>query len=57
MAAEDEEVTDYIRNLEERDDEGELREASGDSIAREFERYLRRRDDGFGRGPSNRPRG
>jgi predicted ATP-grasp superfamily ATP-dependent carboligase len=57
MAAEDEEVTDYIRNLEERDDEGELREASGDSIAREFERYLRRRDDGFGRGPGNRPRG
>jgi proteasome assembly chaperone (PAC2) family protein len=57
MAAEDEEVTDYIRNLEERDDEGELKEASGDSIAREFERYLRRRDDGFGRGPGNRPRG
>ncbi len=48
MAAEDEEVTDYIRNLEERDDEGELREASGDSIAREFERYLRRRDSGSG---------
>jgi hypothetical protein len=57
MAAEDEEVTDYIHNLEARDDEGELREASGDSIAREFERYLRRRDDGFGRGSGNRPRG
>jgi proteasome assembly chaperone (PAC2) family protein len=58
MAAEDEEVTDYIRNLEQRDEEGELKEASGDSIAKEFERYLRRRDEppqGFGPGPS--PRG
>ena len=51
MAAEDEEVTEYIRNLEERDDEideSELRAASGDMIAREFERYLRRRDRGGG---------
>ncbi len=48
MASEDEEVTEYIRNLEERDDEGEMREASGDSIAQEFERYLRRRDNGPG---------
>ena len=45
MASEDEEVTEYIRNLEERDDEGEMREASGDAIAREFERYLRRRTE------------
>ncbi|MFL6162554.1 MAG: PAC2 family protein [Jatrophihabitantaceae bacterium] len=44
MADEDEDVRDYIRNLEERDDDGEMREASGDAIAREFERYLRRRD-------------
>jgi proteasome assembly chaperone (PAC2) family protein len=51
MAAEDEEVTEYIRNLEERDDEldrSELKAASGDMIAREFERYLRRRDRGTG---------
>ena len=48
MAAEDDEVSDYIRNLEDRDNEGELREASGDSIAKEFERYLRRRDGGHG---------
>ena len=57
MAAEDEEVTEYIRNLEERDDEideSELRAASGDMIAREFERYLRRRDRGGG-GPRRRP--
>jgi len=46
MADEDEDVRDYIRNLEERDEEGEMREASGDAIAREFERYLRRRDKG-----------
>jgi predicted ATP-grasp superfamily ATP-dependent carboligase len=54
MAAEDEEVTEYIRNLEERDDEGEMRETSGEVIANEFERYLRRRDrgnGGFGPGP------
>jgi proteasome assembly chaperone (PAC2) family protein len=48
MAAEDDEVTEYIRSLEERDDEGGLRETSGDAIAREFERYLRRRDGGGG---------
>ncbi|SHF47759.1 Proteasome assembly chaperone (PAC2) family protein [Jatrophihabitans endophyticus] len=51
MAAEDEEVVEYIRNLEERDDEidrTEMTEASGDAIAREFERYLRRRDRGGG---------
>ncbi|MEP6598044.1 MAG: PAC2 family protein [Actinomycetota bacterium] len=53
MAAEDEEVTEYIRNLEDRDDEidrGVMRETSGDAIAREFERYLRRRDRGGGFG-------
>src|SRR5919197_3465606 len=51
MAAEDDEVTEYIRNLEQRDDEidrGAMRETSGDATAREFERYLRRRDRGGG---------
>lgn len=51
MAAEDEEVIEYIRNLEERDDEideSAIKEVSGDAIAREFERYLRRRDRGGG---------
>lgn len=46
MAEEDTDVQEYIRNLEERDEEGELREVSGDAIATEFERYLRRRDRG-----------
>jgi len=54
MAAEDDEVTEYIRNLEQRDDEidrGAMGATSGDAIAREFERYLRRRDRGGGFGP------
>ena len=46
MAEEDEDVQEYVRNLEERDDAGEMREASGESIAKEFERYLRRRNRG-----------
>ena len=59
MAAEDEEVTEYIRNLEERDSEierTELHETSGDAIAREFERYLRRRDLGGGHAGGQPPR-
>jgi proteasome assembly chaperone (PAC2) family protein len=51
MADEDEDVREYIRNLEERDDDGEMREASGDAIAKEFEKYLRRRDRGGPAGP------
>jgi predicted ATP-grasp superfamily ATP-dependent carboligase len=43
MANEDAEVVEYVRSLEERATEVDLSQASGDSIAREFERYLRRR--------------
>lgn len=43
MAQEDEEVVEYVRNLEERATESDLSQANGDQIAREFERYLRRR--------------
>jgi proteasome assembly chaperone (PAC2) family protein len=47
MAAEDEDVRNYVRALEERGDaETTLGEASGDAIAAEFERYLRRRRPG-----------
>jgi proteasome assembly chaperone (PAC2) family protein len=46
MAEEDSDVQEYIRDLEERDDAGDMQEASGDAIAKEFERYLRRRDRG-----------
>jgi len=45
LAEEDEEVADYVRALEETRDTAELPEASGEAIAREFERYLKRRDD------------
>ncbi|MEV2278666.1 PAC2 family protein [Nocardiopsis sp. NPDC049922] len=46
LTAEDEDISAYVRGLEEAKDTAELPEASGDAIAREFERYLRRRDDG-----------
>jgi predicted ATP-grasp superfamily ATP-dependent carboligase len=43
VAAQDEDITAYIQTLEESaEDEVPLRPASGDSIAAEFERYLRR---------------
>jgi len=41
LAADDEEVADYVRQLEEARDTTDLPEASGEAIAREFERYLR----------------
>jgi len=45
LASDDSEVADYVRSLESREAETELPEASGDAIAREFERYLRRRGE------------
>ncbi|MDT0181264.1 PAC2 family protein [Microbacterium sp. ARD31] len=47
-AADDEEMTEYIRQLERTRDTWDSPEASGDAIAQEFERYLRR---GGGEGP------
>jgi hypothetical protein len=44
LAREDSEIADYIASLEEREDEADLPEASGEAIAKAFERYLRRRD-------------
>ena len=46
LASEDTEISEYVAQLEEAKDTAELPEASGDAIAREFERYLRRRDSG-----------
>lgn len=43
LAEEDDEVADYIRSLEEARDTTDLPEASGEAIAKEFERYLKRR--------------
>ena len=45
LAAEDSEVADYVKALEESKDAAELPEVSGDSIAKEFERYLRRQKE------------
>src|ERR1700709_74530 len=48
MANEDDEVVEYVRSLEERATEVDLSQANGDTIAREFERYLRRRGGASG---------
>ncbi|MBA8823667.1 proteasome assembly chaperone (PAC2) family protein [Saccharopolyspora lacisalsi] len=55
MAEEDEDVRNYVRALEERGDaESSMTETSGDAIAEQFERYLRRRGPGGpgGKGPT-----
>ncbi len=43
LAEEDEDVADYVRSLEETRDTAELPEASGEAIAREFEKFLKRK--------------
>jgi len=45
-AADDEEMSEYIRQLEQTRDTWDSPEASGDAIAQEFERYLRRGGEG-----------
>ena len=45
LAQQDSDVAEYVRTLEEAKDDTDLPEASGVAIAREFERYLRRRGD------------
>src|SRR6476469_7092492 len=45
LAQSDEEVAEYVQSLEEAQHTAELPEASGDAIAREFERYFCCRDD------------
>ncbi|GAB3188835.1 proteasome assembly chaperone family protein [Nesterenkonia suensis] len=43
LAQEDSDIAEYVQRLEEATDTPNLPEASGEAIAREFERYLRRR--------------
>ncbi|WP_394937667.1 PAC2 family protein [Psychromicrobium sp. YIM B11713] len=50
LATDDPEVAAYVRQLEEAKDTADLPEATGESIAREFERYLRRRGKDKGQG-------
>jgi len=45
LAAEDNDVADYVKALEESKDAVELPDVSGDLIAKEFERYLRRQSE------------
>ena len=45
LAGEDAEIGEYVRQLEQAKDTAELPEATGEAIAREFERYLRRRPE------------
>ncbi len=45
LAENDSEVADYVKSLEQAKDTADLPEASGEAIAREFERYLQRRGD------------
>ena len=44
LADEDAEIGEYVRALEESRDTADLPEASGEAIAREFERFLKRQD-------------
>ncbi|WP_328596666.1 PAC2 family protein [Aeromicrobium yanjiei] len=44
LTSHDDEIAEYVEALENEQDTSELPEASGDAIAREFERYLRRRN-------------
>jgi proteasome assembly chaperone (PAC2) family protein len=45
LASDDSDVAEYVRSLEEERDAVDLPEATGDAIAREFERYLKRRSE------------
>lgn len=44
LAAEDSDVAEYVKALEESKDAAELPDVSGETIAKEFERYLRRHE-------------
>ena len=50
-AADDDEMTDYIHQLEETRDTWDSPDASGDAIAQAFEKYLRGDGGGKGRPP------
>jgi proteasome assembly chaperone (PAC2) family protein len=46
LSSEDSEIAEYVQSLEQARDTSDLPEASGEAIAREFERYLKRRQSG-----------
>jgi hypothetical protein len=45
LASEDTDVAEYVKALEESKDAAELPDVSGEIIAKEFERYLRRQNE------------
>ena len=45
LAEEDAEISEYVKQLEADKDGSDFEDTSGDDIAKEFERYLRRQDD------------
>ncbi|WP_349898155.1 proteasome assembly chaperone family protein [Parafrigoribacterium soli] len=55
LAAEDDDMATYIAQLEAARDTVDSPEASGEAIAQEFERYLRKRDGGKGDGKPDEP--
>ncbi|MFD1718066.1 PAC2 family protein [Georgenia deserti] len=55
LAGQDPDVAEYIQQLEEVKDTAELPEASGEAIAKEFEKYLRRRDTRGDKGDKGGP--
>ena len=55
LASDDEDMASYIEQLERARDTVDSPEASGEAIAQEFERYLRKRGDGKGDGRAGSP--
>ncbi|MSX48230.1 MAG: PAC2 family protein [Actinobacteria bacterium] len=45
LVSEDSEISDYVKQLEASKDETQLPQATGEAIAKEFERYLRRQEE------------
>lgn len=45
LAAEDSEISEYVKQLEADKDDSDLEDTTGDVIAKEFERYLKRQGD------------
>ena len=44
LAAQESDISEYVRQLEESKDAADIPKATGDSIAKDFERYLRQKD-------------
>jgi hypothetical protein len=45
LAEEDSEINEYVKQLEADKDDADFEETTGDALAKEFERYLKRQKD------------